>query len=449
MSPAKPCAAVADARFRLPPPAPPPAGVLPAQGWRKNMEDEHIAVTGLGGNGEMHLFGVFDGHGGKEVARFCGRHMAEEFVGLEEYRSQRYDYALKRVFHRIDEMLEEDGNMAELEDLKRHPLFPSEEERREMESKASSGVAGEGEGPKGEGLSQQELLKMLRGLLINGPGPKEDTDASDGDGDGAKDGATPKPTLARLESVGDGDVAAAEAEAAEVGAAAGVADAKAEESSTSAVDLGPLPQYPIDSGVPDESEEEFFTPEMRTCNLEDHAVRAGCTSVVALMVGDQLYVANAGDSRGVLCRGGSAVALSFDHKPKKRREFERITAAEGFVNRVGRVNGNLNLSRSIGDLKYKQRKDMPREAQIITAEPDVSVVTLRPGDEFFVLACDGIWDCMTNQQCVDFVRARLGKAAKISDVCEEMLQFCIAEDPKKTNGIGGDNMSVVIVKLNT
>lgn len=88
------------------------------------------------------------------------------------------------------------------------------------------------------------------------------------------------------------------------------------------------------------------------------------------------------------------------------RELERIKAAGGFVNFAGRVNGNLNLSRSLGDLKYKQTKQLPPEAQMITAEPDITVNALQPDDEFFILACDGVWDCLTNQEAVDFVRER-------------------------------------------
>jgi len=51
--------------------------------------------------------------------------------------------------------------------------------------------------------------------------------------------------------------------------------------------------------------------------------------------------------------------------------MSRITKAGGFVNHFGRVNGNLNLSRSLGDLKYKQVPGIPPQEQIITAEPDI------------------------------------------------------------------------------
>lgn len=66
-------------------------------------------------------------------------------------------------------------------------------------------------------------------------------------------------------------------------------------------------------------------------------LQAGCTAVVAVVKGNELWVANAGDSRAVLCRNGQAVALSEDHKPQSEAERNRITAAGGFVSDVGGV----------------------------------------------------------------------------------------------------------------
>lgn len=69
-----------------------------------------------------------------------------------------------------------------------------------------------------------------------------------------------------------------------------------------------------------------------------------------------------------------------------------------FGMQAGRVNGNLNLSRSIGDLKYKANDGLPPADQMITAEPDVRSVLITDDDRFIILACDGVWDCMTSQQ---------------------------------------------------
>ncbi len=59
--------------------------------------------------------------------------------------------------------------------------------------------------------------------------------------------------------------------------------------------------------------------------------------MVAVVKGNELWVANAGDSRAVLCRKGQALALSEDHKPQSEAERNRITAAGGFVSDVGGV----------------------------------------------------------------------------------------------------------------
>ncbi len=75
---------------------------------------------------------------------------------------------------------------------------------------------------------------------------------------------------------------------------------------------------------------------------------SGCTAVVALLRGRDLFVANAGDSRCVVCREGKAVDMSVDHKPEDELEKNRINKAGGRVTADGRVNGGLNLSRAIG-----------------------------------------------------------------------------------------------------
>jgi Protein phosphatase 2C len=128
------------------------------------------------------------------------------------------------------------------------------------------------------------------------------------------------------------------------------------------------------------------------CNLPDHPIHAGATAIVAVFTGRTLTVANAGDSRAVLCRNGTAYPLSFDHKPLHERELSRIRNAGGFVNQFGRVNGNLNLSRSIGDLKYKQVPNISPAEQMITAEPDIVqyVSSLRISLPVVTLCCDAL-----------------------------------------------------------
>ncbi|XP_072747763.1 probable protein phosphatase CG10417 [Anoplolepis gracilipes] len=183
-------------------------------------------------------------------------------------------------------------------------------------------------------------------------------------------------------------------------------------------------------------------------NMEKPGADSGCTAVVAILKGNELYVANAGDSRCVLCRDGQAVELSLDHKPEDAPEMERIVKAGGEVTADGRVNGGLNLSRALGDHTYKQNMVLPAEEQMISALPDVRHITIEPGrDEFMVLACDGIWNFMTSQNVVQFVRTRLSQNYKnISKICEELFDHCLAPDTLG-DGTGCDNMTAVIVKF--
>ncbi len=64
----------------------------------------------------------------------------------------------------------------------------------------------------------------------------------------------------------------------------------------------------------------------------------------------------------------------------------------------GRVNGSLNLSRAIGDMEYKQTSHLSAAEQAVTAFPDVRQIQLGFSSEFMILACDGIWDVLNNQQ---------------------------------------------------
>merc|ERR1711991_377591 len=183
------------------------------------------------------------------------------------------------------------------------------------------------------------------------------------------------------------------------------------------------------------------------CNLAEHRVTAGCTAVVALRVGKKLFVANAGDSRGVLSRAGKAIALSEDHKPQSEVETNRITRVGGFINQAGRINGNLNLSRSIGDLKYKQLVNVKPQDQMITADPDVTTTILENEDEFMILACDGVWDILSNQEAVDFVHEGISNGLSDKEIVESVFKRCISEDPKMTSGLGGDNMTFLLVRF--
>ncbi|KAL2510276.1 putative protein phosphatase 2C 14 [Forsythia ovata] len=124
---------------------------------------------------------------------------------------------------------------------------------------------------------------------------------------------------------------------------------------------------------------------------------SGACCVTAMIEGQKMVVSNLGDCRAVLCRGGMAEALTTDHRAGQEDERKRIEDKGGYVEihrGTWRVHGILSVSRSIGDAHLKDW---------VLAEPDTKVICLTPDMEYLVLASDGLWDEVGNQEAVDIV----------------------------------------------
>jgi adenylate cyclase len=155
-------------------------------------------------------------------------------------------------------------------------------------------------------------------------------------------------------------------------------------------------------------------------------VMEGATAVAVLFVANRLLVANVGDTRVVLSRAGSAVRLSYDHKPDLPEEEERIRALGGFVGDDQRVNAVLAVSRAFGDFALDP---------FVLCDPYISDTQLTDADEFLIIACDGVWDVLSDQQAVDLVRT-----------CDPTKAATVLRDYAYMYG-SMDNISVVVLKL--
>lgn len=170
---------------------------------------------------------------------------------------------------------------------------------------------------------------------------------------------------------------------------------------------------------------------------------AGTTAIIVLLKNSTLYIGNVGDSRAVASFAGVADALSIDHKPSSDIESKRIQAAGGWVE-FNRVNGNLALSRALGDFVFKRNEKKTPQEQIVTAYPDIQTRKVTEDLEFVLIACDGIWDVMSNEEVVDFVRTRIASKMEPAVICEELMTRCLAPG-SQMGGLGCDNMTVVLV----
>jgi serine/threonine protein phosphatase PrpC len=134
--------------------------------------------------------------------------------------------------------------------------------------------------------------------------------------------------------------------------------------------------------------------------------KSGTTATIAMVSPTQLAVANVGDSRAILCcdADGRPVQLTVDHTASLPEERARIEALGGSVQRrpggVWRLEGQLAVTRSIGDLS----RGLDR---YIAREPHVLVRDLQPTDAYLVVASDGLWDVMSNEEVVEFIQMRV------------------------------------------
>jgi len=120
----------------------------------------------------------------------------------------------------------------------------------------------------------------------------------------------------------------------------------------------------------------------------DHCGSTACVAIVRKENNHSvLYVANAGDTRAVLCKNGQAERLSIDHKASDPTEIDRVRNAGGKIidNRVG---GGLAITRAMGDHAYKSFG--------VTSQPYVVKHVLRPFDKYLVIASDGVWDTVND-----------------------------------------------------
>lgn len=158
----------------------------------------------------------------------------------------------------------------------------------------------------------------------------------------------------------------------------------------------------------------------------------GCTAAVALIVRNKLFVANAGDCRTIISRSGFPFALSRDHIASCLEERERVVSVGGQVKwqvdtwRVGPA--ALQVTRSIGDDDLKPA---------VTSEPEITETELLAKDEFLVMASDGLWDVVSNEEVVSIIRDTVKEPA----MCSKRLATEAAERGSK------DNITVIVVFL--
>lgn len=167
----------------------------------------------------------------------------------------------------------------------------------------------------------------------------------------------------------------------------------------------------------------------------------GSTAVVALVGRRQIYIGNCGDSRAVLCRAGISFPLTDDHKASREDEKKRIQDLGGEVMwwNGERVMGVLAVSRSIGDQYLRP---------YVIAWPEVTILGRSEEDEMMLLASDGLWDVLSNQEACILAKRCLQRAQQRGASRQTAARVAAAVLTRAAVDKGSsDNVTVVVVDL--
>lgn len=188
------------------------------------------------------------------------------------------------------------------------------------------------------------------------------------------------------------------------------------------------------------TEEGFLAHVTRSWKTTPLIAAVGSCCLVGVIWGEKLYVANVGDSRAVMgsiSRSSNKITaeqLTKDHNASEeevRQELKALHPDDSQIvvlkHGVWRVKGIIQVSRSIGDVYLKRPEfklnpvytrfqlSEPLHRAVLTAEPSLCSLTIKPQDKFLIFASDGLWEHLTNEQAVEMVYnySRVGIARRL------------------------------------
>ena len=423
-------------------------GVCEMQGWRKTMEDAAIVLPNYEKN--TSLFGVLDGHGGSIVSEFVSVNFKNILIRTKSYKNGKYEQALAETFLLMDELLKNKhvNNFI-------YNTHNSKDKLSEIK--------------KAETLSEKSTLVKLRfeaGTL------EFDLDQLDLSDEGSSISATiykQKPKLKSKEKNVDdnkdnstiddsrinqkGDIETDEKDIKNI-----IIDdiffAKGGKQNAS---LNCLPTF---EEIYDISQFELEIENKKNLNLEltknssSHflhytnyiAKEMGTTANIMLIKNGIIYIANVGDSLSIMYKNKKAYNLNKEHQPIIESEKQRVLKSGATITGY-RINGMLNLTRAIGDLRFKSNKDLKRAEQSVIALPEITKIEDTEGIDFIIMGCDGLWDCVKRQMVCDFIDKEINANPhkKLSDILEKIFDRCVS--PVSGVILGTDNMSCIIIQF--
>lgn len=201
------------------------------------------------------------------------------------------------------------------------------------------------------------------------------------------------------------------------------------------------PAFKYDNTVEDAIRKGFAVTDEQIIIMHPKWNRFGTTAVIAYIRDNFMWIAHVGDSRAVLARRGHDKPdfVTQDHTPKVEKERRRIEEKFGVIENDRLLNKSMGIdlamSRALGDFCFRPW---------LISDPDITYIQLTPEHEFLILASDGLWDVMSNEEAIQFVRSYFREhGIRPVEASEQLVSEALDKDWK--NMMESDNITVCIV----
>ena len=403
-------------------------GVCEMQGWRKTMEDAAIVLPNFEKN--TSLFGILDGHGGSIISEFVSVNFKNILIRTDSYKNGNYEKALTETFLIMDELLKN----KKINNF----IYTTHNSKEKVKGSETSN--------KTNNQNSNENIVKLRFETGIYEFDLNQIDLSIG-------GEDTSTTIYEYKYKGNTALKNEENNNIKID------DIFFEKGGKQNASLNTLPsfedvfniiKYDINFNIK-QSTTNLSLSKNNSTSLKlslDNLVanEMGTTANIMLIKNGIIYIANVGDSLSVMYKNKKAYNLNREHQTLIESEKERVLKSGSNI--IGyRINGMINLTRAIGDLKFKSNVDLKRHEQSVIAVPEITKIEDTDEIEFIIMGCDGVWDCVKRQLVCDFVdkQIRENPEKNLSEILKVIFDRCVS--PVWGVVLGTDNMSCIIIQF--
>ena len=411
-------------------------GVCEMQGWRNTMEDAAIVLPNFQPNAS--LFGILDGHGGSIISEFISVNFKNILVKTNFFKNGDYAQSLVHTFLIMDEILKDEDVNKFIYNT--HNLLEDKEQKEQKEkinlSRSQTMIKNNKNKIKlrfETGVYEYDLDKInlktetenltttIYEYKCRVPTPKGEN----------KEINTSNPDI-------------------------NFEDVFFKKSGKQNSLLNGLPLFEdvyyinnLSINIEENNNINYkkYNSENKEINMDNFiANEMGTTANIMLIKDGYIYIANVGDSLSVMYKNGKAYNLNKEHQIIIETEKDRVIKSGATISGY-RINGMLNLTRALGDLKFKSNPNLKLYEQSVIAVPEITKIELTNDIDFIIMGCDGVWDCVKRQLVCDFVDKEIKENPdkKLSDILKVIFERCVSQVSGVV--IGTDNMSCIIVQF--